>query len=141
MASARGCVCVCVCVRVGSCRRLCGAVPVRASGRARSFEALFRWNHPVRGLVPPLDFIPMAEEIGLLDGGQSQAIGLAVLAMARSLGMRVTAEGVETLAQAQALKAMACDCLQGFYFSRPVPAAGVAALLSRHWALESTQPA
>jgi EAL domain-containing protein (putative c-di-GMP-specific phosphodiesterase class I) len=72
----------------------------------------------------------------LLEGGESEAIVRAVLAMARSLGLRVTAEGVETLEQARALKAMACDCLQGFYFSRPVAAPAVPALLARHWALE-----
>jgi EAL domain-containing protein (putative c-di-GMP-specific phosphodiesterase class I) len=53
--------------------------------------------------------------------------------MARNLGFSVTAEGVETLEQADALKQMACDTLQGYYFSRPVPAADIPALLSRKW--------
>ena len=71
----------------------------------------------------------------LLEGGESRAIVGAVLAMASSLGMRVTAEGVETIEQARLLKSMGCDSLQGFYFSQPVTADRIDALRARRWKL------
>ena len=36
------------------------------SGAVVSYEALMRWRHPVRGMVPPSDFIPIAEQTGLI---------------------------------------------------------------------------
>ncbi|WP_214798173.1 MULTISPECIES: GGDEF and EAL domain-containing protein [unclassified Exiguobacterium] len=36
------------------------------SGKLKGFEGLMRWNHPERGLVPPLDFIPLAESTGII---------------------------------------------------------------------------
>ncbi|MCR4770682.1 MAG: EAL domain-containing protein [Oscillospiraceae bacterium] len=46
----------------------------------------------------------------------------AVLSLARSLGLTTVAEGVETEEQLQALKALSCDIVQGYYFSKPLPA-------------------
>jgi diguanylate cyclase (GGDEF)-like protein/PAS domain S-box-containing protein len=51
------------------------------------------------------------------------AIVTAVISMARSLKLRVVAEGVESLKELEFLKAHQCDEAQGYYFSRPVPAA------------------
>jgi diguanylate cyclase (GGDEF)-like protein/PAS domain S-box-containing protein len=39
---------------------------VAGDGQPLGAEALIRWNHPTRGLVPPLDFIPLAEDLGLI---------------------------------------------------------------------------
>lgn len=36
------------------------------TGRVRGFEALLRWHHPARGVIPPLEFVPLAEETGLI---------------------------------------------------------------------------
>jgi len=61
---------------------------------------------------------------------QDAAIALAIIAMAHSMGMRVIAEGVETVEQARFLSARGCDQMQGYYFSRPLPAPDYARLLA-----------
>ncbi len=57
------------------------------------------------------------------------AIVTAVISLGRSLKLRVVAEGVETQAQLEFLRAHHCDEAQGYYFSRPVPAAQFTQLL------------
>jgi diguanylate cyclase (GGDEF)-like protein/PAS domain S-box-containing protein len=212
------------------------------------FEALLRWHHPERGMIPPLEFIPVAEEIGLigqigawvlkqacleaakwpddihiavnlspaqfrdravvldvvaalgvsglpahrleieitesvllqdtqsnlailgelrdlgvgismddfgtgysslaylqkfsfhkikidrsfvseLERPESIAIIRAVMGLGNSLGMKTTAEGVETEEQLETLKKEGCTEVQGYLFSKPVPAAQAALLL------------
>jgi diguanylate cyclase (GGDEF)-like protein len=221
------------------------------------FEALLRWHHPERGMVPPMEFIPVAEEIGLIgqigawvlkracleaatwpddihiavnlspaqfkhravvldvvaalgasglpahrleveitetvllqdtestvrildelrnlgvrismdDFGtgysslaylqkfsfdkikidrsfvkniserpQSIAIIRAVTALSISLGMKTTAEGVETEEELQTLKDEGCTEVQGYLFSKPVPAAEAAQLLQSRKAMKA----
>ncbi len=224
-----------------------------ASGRIEKAEALLRWNHPQRGMVSPSVFIPLAEEVGLIQeigdwvfrdvvdrvdgwnragllplqvtvnksprqfmGGNSQqawldyiaakqlppeclvieitegllmeshedvpaklkrfraagvsiaiddfgtgysslsylqrfdidflkidrsfvkdidsdsddrALAEAIIVMSHKLGLKVVAEGVETEAQRDYLRAAGCDYVQGFLYARPMPAADFEALL------------
>jgi EAL domain-containing protein (putative c-di-GMP-specific phosphodiesterase class I) len=61
---------------------------------------------------------------------QSRAIVQSVMVLAKTLGLHVTGEGIETPAQEADLKSLGCDQGQGFLFSRPVPADTLEALLS-----------
>ncbi|MEZ0332668.1 MAG: putative bifunctional diguanylate cyclase/phosphodiesterase, partial [Gemmatimonadales bacterium] len=53
----------------------------------------------------------------------------AIVALGHALGLTVTAEGVESEEQVELLRKQGCDQMQGYYFSRPVPAEAMAELL------------
>ena len=60
-------------------------------------------------------------------GDEDEAIVAAILAMAGKLGLRIVAEGAETQAQLELLRELGCERVQGFVYSRPLPAADFAA--------------
>ncbi|MGV3551952.1 putative bifunctional diguanylate cyclase/phosphodiesterase [Rhizobium sp.] len=73
----------------------------------------------------PFDKIKIDQSFvrGLSDDPESMAIVRAVTNLCRDLGMRTTAEGVETADQAAILTELGCDTAQGYYFGRPMRAA------------------
>jgi len=69
------------------------------------------------------DIVSNAEDRNLVE---------AIIAMAKVLGLTVVAEGVETQEQADFLGRKSCDEIQGFYFSRPLPADSLTSLLESY---------
>jgi diguanylate cyclase (GGDEF)-like protein/PAS domain S-box-containing protein len=63
----------------------------------------------------------------------SNAITMAIITMARSLGLEVVAEGVEKEEQLAFLKSKFCDEVQGFLFSKPLPASELTGLLQNNF--------
>ncbi|WP_210668361.1 EAL domain-containing protein [Pseudomonas protegens] len=69
-------------------------------------------------------------------GGRDRAVVQAIINLGEAMGLTVTAEGVESEQQLKALEKDRCHEVQGFYMSRPLDSAGVAALL--HQTFHST---
>ena len=68
---------------------------------------------------------------GLPQVQDATALTTAIIGMAHALGMTCVAEGIETAAQREFLRQQGCDRGQGYFFSRPLPAAAMTALLAR----------
>jgi diguanylate cyclase (GGDEF)-like protein/PAS domain S-box-containing protein len=81
--------------------------------------------------VLPIDSlkIDMSFVRNLRAGSSEEAVIRAILMLARSLGKKVVAEGIETQTQLDLLRSLGCDYGQGFFLSRPLLPDGVASLL------------
>ena len=79
----------------------------------------------------PIDTIKIDRSFvrDLPDDSEDQAIAQAIISMGKALGMTVIAEGVETVEQQAFLRDHACDEMQGFLFSKPLPPRELADLL------------
>lgn len=66
------------------------------TGRVAGFEALARWNHPTRGLVPPAEFLPVIEQAGLSERLGETMLFQALTALSGwdAAGLRVPCVGV-----------------------------------------------
>ena len=81
----------------------------------------------------PIDIIKIDQSFisGLARKPEAASIALTIIAMAKALGLKTVAEGVESAQQLTFLDANGCDAVQGYYFSPPVPADAISVLLAR----------
>ncbi len=81
----------------------------------------------------PIDTLKIDQSfVGRLGDDEKYAAAIveAIVTVARRLGIRVVAEGIETLRQLQAVRDHGCHLGQGYYFARPAPLEDIAALLA-----------
>lgn len=80
----------------------------------------------------PIDYLKIdrAFIINMTQGANDMTIVSAVIALAHSLGLKVIAEGVETEQQANLLRLLKCDEMQGYFFSRPISLKDIQIMLS-----------
>ena len=76
----------------------------------------------------------------LLNDKDSFSIVKAIISLSKNLGFSVTAEGIETLGQAQVLKYFDCDTLQGYYFSKPIAMKEIFSLADKQWTIQAVNP-
>jgi diguanylate cyclase (GGDEF)-like protein/PAS domain S-box-containing protein len=106
---------------------LCPLKALRAKGIGIAFDDFgtgyaslsYLTRYPLTRIKIDRSFV---QKIGTQSAGPDTAILRSIIVMGRNLGLEVIAEGVETATQAAFLKAEGCHELQGFLFSKPLPA-------------------
>jgi diguanylate cyclase (GGDEF)-like protein len=98
-----------------------------------TFDYLKRF--PVRTLKLDGSFVR-----GVCDNTDDAAIVAASVALARNLGLRTVAEGVETAEQCERIRKLGCDDGQGYLFCRPLPAVAIEKLLGSKSRVQARRP-
>ncbi len=89
----------------------------------------YLWKFPFTKMKIDRSFVQAAEDQPKVRG----MIG-AIMDLSRNLGLKVTAEGIETSMQAAMMQGYHCNYLQGFLTGRPVPSTDVAAIILKRFA-------
>ncbi len=91
------------------------------------YSALSYLNRlPLNSLKVPREFVPLdQEDLGAL------SIASAIISLARTLRLNCTVEGIETESQLAKFKALGCNTVQGYYFSKPLRADDFAAFVGK----------
>src|SRR4030095_15267747 len=81
----------------------------------------------------PIDVLKIEREFvrDLIDAERDRVMAMGIIALAHGLGMETVAEGVETVGQRDVLLACGCNLMQGYLFSKAIPAAELAALMAK----------
>jgi EAL domain-containing protein (putative c-di-GMP-specific phosphodiesterase class I) len=80
----------------------------------------------------PIDVLKIDKAfVDAIGSGADNALTRAIVALGNALGLRMVAEGIERAEQVEGLRFLGCGFGQGYFFSRPVPAAEFARLLAR----------
>ena len=89
-------------------------------------------NLPVHELKIDRSFVS-----GMIENRGSHTIVRSTIDLGKQLGLRVVAEGVETVAELRSLAAMGCDEIQGYYVAKPMPATEVIGYVRARNALQA----
>jgi EAL domain-containing protein (putative c-di-GMP-specific phosphodiesterase class I) len=89
-------------------------------------------DFPIDALKIDKSFVSRSDDDDLCAHLASVEIVRTIIALAQSLSLTVTAEGVETDRQRSELRALGCTRAQGYYFSRPVEASAAGAYIAQH---------
>ena len=92
-----------------------GRVDHRRRFRDRLFELVYLTSLPIQAIKIDQRFVH-----GLEQNKNDEAVTQAIIALSHSLGLRVIAEGVETVAQFEYLRSHGCEEAQGYLISRPL---------------------